>query len=135
MPMESTRVNRGAVGGWIEPECTRGSERLDVGSRLSYRGGDLRRGSEVRRSQPVVADHALLVRVGDGAGFQRVHGLERVLHRRRHALEKPVVKPHPAHVERQADCRDPAEVLSVAIPKIQCRHCDPSFLFQFSHQA
>ena len=41
-------------------------------------------GASAGVAQPVVADHALLVGVGDGAALERVHGREGLLHRRLH---------------------------------------------------
>jgi hypothetical protein len=63
--------------------------------------GNFRRGSKVGRTEPAVPDHAPFIRIGDGASFQRVHGLEPLLHGRRHSVEEIILEPHPADVQRQ----------------------------------
>ena len=45
-------------------------------------------GARSRVAQPIVADHALLVGVGDGAAFERVHRGEGLLHRRLHLRQE-----------------------------------------------
>ena len=61
--------------------------RVDLGGKIFDRsecGGDrvgqLGRGRELRRAEPVVADHALLVGIRDGTFFEGGHGGEGLLH-------------------------------------------------------
>ena len=58
---------------------------------------------DLRRAQPVMADHPLLVRIRDRALFQLRHRRERLLHRGLHAGEPRIVEPHPAHIQRHAE--------------------------------
>ena len=60
-------------------------------------------GASCGRAQPVMADHAVLVGIGDGALFQGGHGGERLLHRRLHAGEEVVRKGDPADVEGEPE--------------------------------
>ena len=45
-------------------------------------------------------DHLLFILMGDGPAFQRLHGLKRLLHGRRHSVEEIILEPHPADVQR-----------------------------------
>jgi hypothetical protein len=63
--------------------------------------GNFRRGSKVRRTEPVVPDHAPFIRIGDGPAFELVHGLKRLLHGRRHSVNEIILESHPADVQRQ----------------------------------
>ena len=60
-------------------------EVLEVGERAGDGLFQLRRGGEVGVAQPVVADHAAFVGVGDGTGFERLHVGEGALDFRFHA--------------------------------------------------
>ena len=122
MPMDSTRVNRGAVGGRMSPPCTPAANDLTSATVLRISRGDFRRRRQVRRAQPVVPHHAVLVRIGDGPALQRVHGLEGPLDRLGHPVEEAVVEPHPADVQRQPERRDAAQVLLKSLPQNLCIH-------------
>ena len=60
--------------------------------------------------------HSVLVRIGDVPTFQRVHRLECPLHRRVHPLQKAILEPHPAHVQRQAKRGNLAKILLIPFP-------------------
>jgi hypothetical protein len=83
---------------------------VDLGREIldgSKRAGDLLRQllrrCEMWRTQPVVADHAVLVGVGDGALFEGRHIGEGFLHRHLDLREVTIGKRHAADVERQAE--------------------------------
>ncbi len=97
-------------------------EPFDRGDGVTDLGGDGRQRSQVWRTEPVVPHHALLVRVGDGPVLQGVHGLEGPLHRRGHPVEKAILEPHPADVERQPERRNLAEILLKPFPQNRCAH-------------
>ena len=78
-------------------------------------GGDLRVGREFRRAQPVVADHALLVGVGDGALFQGGHVGEGLGDGRRHLFGEARWRGRAAEVERDAEFREVEELLAVEV--------------------
>ena len=67
-------------------------------------------GREVRGAQPVMADHPVLVGVGDGAFLERGHVSECLLHPRRHGHEELVRERDAADIERDAEFFDVAEV-------------------------
>ena len=53
--------------------------------------------------QPIMADHAIFVRIGNRAFFQRGHVGQRLLHARFHRGEEFVDHVHPAQVHRQTE--------------------------------
>jgi len=73
-------------------------------------------GRQGRVTQPVVTDHATLIRVGHGAGLQCPHLRKGLLHGRLHAPQKSIVMVHSADVERQTDFGAMTEEAAVAIP-------------------
>ena len=88
---------------------------LDVGAQLVVR-------RELRVAQPIVADHAVLVGVGDAAGFEVAHRGERFLDLRLHLFEEAVGKAHPADVHRKAEIVVAQVVLLKSLPKRLRRH-------------
>ena len=74
-------------------------------------GGNLRVGRELRSTQPVVADHALLVWIGDGAFFERSHVGERLGHGWAHLLGETSRGRGTAEVERDAEFGEVLELL------------------------
>jgi len=80
-----------------------GREILDGGERAGDLLRQLLRRSEVRGAQPIVADHAVLVGIGDGALFEGGHVGKGFLHRHLDLGEVTIGKRHAADVERQAE--------------------------------
>jgi len=80
-----------------------GREVVDRGERAGDLSRDFPGGSQVRGPQPVVADHAVLVGIGDGALFERSHVGERLFHRHFDFREKAVGERHAADIERHAE--------------------------------
>jgi hypothetical protein len=76
-------------------------------------------GGAVGIAQPVVADGALFVGIGDLARFEPLHGVQGPLDGRVHALEKVVAEAHAADVERQAEIGRGAEPALVAFPELE----------------
>ena len=98
--------------------------RVDPGGKVFDRnecGGDrvgqFGRGCELRRAEPVVTDHAALVRVGDGSLLERVHGGEGLPQRPFHRRQETVREIHPAEVQRQSSRRKLCVGLLKPIPK------------------
>jgi hypothetical protein len=81
---------------------------------------NLRARREGRVTQPIVADHAVLVGVGDRPFFELVHRAERSLDWPVHAIEEAIVEPHPTDVDGQIDRRAHRQVLSVPTPQRAC---------------
>jgi len=75
-------------------------------------------GREGRVAEPVVADHAALVRVGDGALLELPHGGEGLLHPGLHLLQEVVREPHPADVDEEAELLVLVQPLDVALPEL-----------------
>ena len=75
-------------------------DRSERGGNLGGEGG---RGRELGRAEPVVADHAVLIGIGDGAFFQGGHVGEGLLHRGVFGGEKIVGERDAADVEREAE--------------------------------
>ncbi len=79
-----------------------GGEVLDIGLGLLDFLAQFRGGRKRGIAQPVVADHALFVGVGDGAGLQLAHGGEGLGGERLHFGQEIVAETHPADIERNA---------------------------------
>ena len=77
----------------------------------------LRRGRQLRRAQPVVADHAIFVGIGDRAGFEVLHACEGFLRERLHSAQEVVAKTHAADVERDAERLVAEEIFLITVPK------------------
>lgn len=75
-------------------------------------------GGETGVAEPVVADHAALVGVGDGALLELPHGDEGALHERLHLQEEVVGEAHPADVDEEAQLLVLVEPLDVAVPEL-----------------
>ena len=75
-----------------------------------------------------MADHALLVGVGDGAALQRVHGGEGLLHPRLHLREERVVEVHTRDVEAQLLGLVMVQIFAVALPELCFVHKSPLFI-------
>jgi hypothetical protein len=75
-------------------------------------------GREGRVAEPVVAHHASLVRVGDGALLELPHGGEGPLHPRLHLAQEVLREPHPADVDEEAELLVLVEPLDVALPQL-----------------
>ena len=99
MPTTSTWRKRSARGGFTRPSCTRAAKsrtRARVSRMAAAISGV---GRHLRGPQPVVADHALLVGVGDRPGLERLHRVERGLQRGLALGEGRVAEPRAAQVE------------------------------------
>lgn len=75
-------------------------------------------GSEGRVAEPVVAHHATLVGVGDGALLELPHVDEGLLHPRLHLPQELLREPHPADVDEDAELLVLVEPLDVALPQL-----------------
>lgn len=75
-------------------------------------------GGEARVAEPVVADHAALVGVGDGALLELPHGDEGPLHGRLHAAQELVGEAHAADVDEEAELLVLVEPVHVAVPEL-----------------
>lgn len=75
-------------------------------------------GGEAGVAEPVVAHHAALVGVGDGALLELPHGDEGPLHERLHPVKEVVREPHPADVDKEAQLLVLVEPLHVAVPEL-----------------
>ena len=73
-------------------------------------------------SQPVMAGHSFLIRIGNGAALEGVHGGEGLLHTRLHRVEIMIREIHPAQVQGQAERGITGEILLVSFPeRFRCR--------------
>jgi hypothetical protein len=63
-----------------------------------------------------VADHAVLIGIGDGPGFEPLHHRERRVHLRPQRREIGVGKPHAADIEREPEFAIREMVLAVTVP-------------------
>ena len=96
---------------------------MDGGGK-GFTGGDVpfdfglqgRGGGECGGAQPVMADHPTFVRIGNRTGFQRGHFSECLGAKGRHAIEKVRVKPHAAHVQREAGGGVAEEIVLKVLP-------------------
>uniref|UniRef100_A0A0E0M262 DUF834 domain-containing protein n=1 Tax=Oryza punctata TaxID=4537 RepID=A0A0E0M262_ORYPU len=75
-------------------------------------------GGEAGVAEPVVANHAALVGVGDGALLEFPHRREGALHPRLHPAEELLREPHPAHVHEQAELLVLVQPLHVPLPQL-----------------
>ncbi len=112
----------GEARGGLGPDAARmhiGGELADGGQRVLNFRRDLRRGRQSGRAQPVMAHHAVLVRIGDGAVLQVVHGAEGMLHLRLQPLAEARLEVHAAGVQRQTDSLHPAKALAITVPQLR----------------
>ena len=79
---------------------------------------DLRRGSQRRRAQPIMADPPLFVRVGDGSLLERRHGGIGLLHPRLKLRKKIVRELDATHVHAQAQGRAFEVVFAEPLPEL-----------------
>jgi hypothetical protein len=103
-----------AVGGRDGPGVKVGGEGLDLLPARADGRGDRRVGRELRGAQPVVADHAALVGVGERARLDPGHRRQRGLQARRGGLEVLAEQPGVAEVELDGGLGEddaPGEVL------------------------
>jgi hypothetical protein len=84
------------------PRVDIGRELPDARIRFLDIRAQLGRWREFRIAQPVMANHSVLVRVGDRARLEFAHGRESLLHERSHFAKKAFVETHPADVEGEA---------------------------------
>ena len=89
------------------------AEGLDVRQRSINGGFQFRRGSQCGVAQPVVAHHAFFIRVGNGAGFQRLHVGERPVYPPLHGGQEGVVQRKFGKVKGDAQFRVANELLCV----------------------
>jgi hypothetical protein len=73
--------------------------------------------SKSRIAQPVMADHALLIGIGDGARFQFFHGGKRLVDLGPHSVEKIIRKFHPADVDGKIGLVVAEKILLEALPE------------------
>lgn len=84
---------------------------LDLGAKKGV-------GGKARVAEPVVAHHAALVGVSDGALLKLLHRDEGALHPRLHLLQELLREPHPADVDEKAQLLVLVEPLHVALPQL-----------------
>ena len=99
-----------------------GGEVQDAGPGVADGGRDLRRGRLLRRPQPVVADHAVLVGVGDRPALERLHGIDRGLDRSLALGEGRVAEPRAAQVEPHPETGVVEQQGLVALPELAWGH-------------
>ena len=121
MPMTSSRVNRSAPGGRSSPGARARRSRAGGPGVLDHRPGRVV-GRQLGGAQPVVADHAPLVGVGDRAPLQRLHGVERGGHRRAHPFRQIGRQVHAADVQPEAQPGGVEEPLAVSVPQFPAAH-------------
>ena len=78
-------------------------------------GGNLGVRRELGRAEPVVADHALLIRIGDGAFLEGSHVGECLGHGRCHLLGETSRRWCAAEIERDAEFGEVLELLPVEV--------------------
>src|SRR5437899_486037 len=83
---------------------------LDVGAQLRVR-------RECGVTQPVMADHALLIRICDRTGFQVAHCGKGFFNPRPHLVEKIIPKLHSTDVDREIEIVVTQEVLLKTLPE------------------
>ncbi len=83
---------------------------------------DFRSGRQPGSAQPVMAHHAVLIRIGDGAALQLVHGAVGLPHLRLHALAEARLEVHAAGVQGQTDRLHPAQVAAIVVPQFRRSH-------------
>lgn len=76
-------------------------------------------GRQMRAPQPIVTHHPFLVRVGDGASFELLHGQERLLEPWLHLLHEIIAETNPAHVQQQPQLLVLVQPLQVPIPQLE----------------
>ena len=69
-------------------------------------------------AQPVVAHHAVFVRIGDGTAFQLPHVLEGSLDAVGHGGEQAFIEGHAADVDGETEVRIADEVLLKTVPVV-----------------
>ena len=103
-PMPTTSSSRNfPAGPAISPLCTLAAKSLIAASVDVMALGDLRVRRELWGAQPVVADHAFFVGIGDGASLQSCHVGERLCELGLHRVEEAVGERHAAEVERKPE--------------------------------
>jgi len=95
-----------------------GGEALDRLQAAADRLTDLGAGGALRVPQPVVPHHALLIRIGDGAGFQGLHGREGPIERLGQPVHIRLLHRHPADVKEQIEIGEVHQPLLVALPGV-----------------
>ena len=93
-----------------------GGEGADLGEGVVDGFGDFGAGGEFGGAQPVVTNHAALVGIGDGAGFERLHRGEGLLDGRFLLGEKGVREGNAAVVQGEAERRVVVGVLGETVP-------------------
>src|SRR5574337_85847 len=78
---------------------------------------DVRRGSELRRPEPVMPRHPVFVGIRDRAALERVHGLVRLPDARLHCPEEVVREVHPAYIEFETEGRRFTKKSLVSLPE------------------
>jgi hypothetical protein len=128
MPMTSRWVKGLPPGAEIAPLCTRSAKSFDRGEgvEISVRSSGV--GASWGRAQPVVADHAFLVGIGDGAGFERGHVGEGFLHARLHRREEVVGERDAADVEGEPEIAVLVEVFFETGPGHDGRKAEINFM-------
>jgi len=109
-------VPEGAGGGAAFAGVDIGGEGFDGGDGAGDFGAEFGGGGAGGVAEPVMADHALFIGIGDGAGFELVHGGEGLFHGGCEAREEGVVEGHAGDVQRQAEGGAGTEVFFVALP-------------------
>ena len=93
-----------------------GCDLLDVSEAGLDLSSQFRLGCERCVAEPIVADHAILVGVGDGAGLEFLHGLVGCLDLGLHFGEKVVAEVDTADVDREIEVLEFKIVLVEAFP-------------------
>ena len=92
-------------------------KRLDLFVRVVNVAAKIGIRSQCGVTQPIVADHPVLVWVRDRASLQFVHGPKCFLDARSHLIEKIVIEFHSTDIDRKIDVVITQEILLETLPK------------------
>src|SRR5207244_7343412 len=106
-----------SVGGSNSSSMSISRELFDAFVRFLDVGAQLRVRRECRIAQPVMPDHALLIRVRDCTGLQVAHGGEGLVDPWPHLVEKIIRKLHSADVDGEIELVVTQEVLLKTLPE------------------
>ena len=105
------------LGGLIFPECMSAANYL-IEARVSVISLAISFvGARFGIAQPIMADHAILIGIGDRAFLQLIHRGKGFFDRRFHFREECVIKMHPAHIQCQIKRGNGGEILFVSRSK------------------
>ncbi len=122
IPTSKMCLNFSPFCGAIFPAWTSAANWLIRAFVSSMSRAEFRRRRQSRIAQPVMADHAVLVGIGDCARFEFAHGRKSLLHARLHFVEKSFVETHPADVDREVRIIVAQKIFLKARPERRGRH-------------